>query len=86
MCQRYLWLAPLLTPLRRLINTATIAYGSLPSFIRFAPSQPDFATIITEIVLELPNLIDIVGEKKVLEWGATDGVRIQSGETWHETV
>lgn len=31
-------------------------------------------------------VIDVVGEKKVLEWGAANGTRLNSGETWHESA
>ncbi|ORY30327.1 NUDIX hydrolase domain-like protein [Naematelia encephala] len=70
-----------------LINTAAVAYGSPPSFERWAPQQPEFSTVIANVVLELPGVINSTaseGEAKVLEWGGTEaGVRIRSGETWH---
>ena len=78
-----------------LINTATVAYGSPPAFPRFAPHQPAFSTVIANVVLELPNVLELESsrtevlaqgkEHRPLEWGGTElGVRIPSGETWHD--
>ena len=72
-----------------LINAATIAFGTPPFFTRFAPQQPSFSTAIANVVLELPGLVDSVDStangEKVLEWGSMEpGVRIKSGETWHD--
>lgn len=79
----------------RLINTATIAYGGPPSFGRFAAHQPPFSTTITNVVLELPGVIEqdrlalLAGEVKQarpLEWGAADSdIRWRSGEVYEET-
>ena len=76
-----------------LIETATIAYGP-PKFTRFAPHQPAFSTVIANVVLELPGVLDLESsqeenlanrEQRPLEWGGTEhGVRILSGETWHD--
>ncbi len=60
-----------------------------PKITRYAPHQPDFATAIANVVLELPGVVDSVeissGEKRVLEWGGPEpGMRIKSRETWHD--
>ncbi|TYJ56010.1 hypothetical protein B9479_003252 [Cryptococcus floricola] len=72
-----------------LIHTATVAYGSSPSFARFASDQPSFSSAISDVVLELPRVINSSsstspgGTPRVLEWGGTEvGQRIISGETW----
>ncbi|ODO07898.1 hypothetical protein I350_03479 [Cryptococcus amylolentus CBS 6273] len=72
-----------------LIHTATVAYGSSPSFARFAPDQPSFSSAISDVVLELPRVINSSsstspgGTPRVLEWGGAEvGQRIISGETW----
>lgn len=80
--------------MNRLINTAEIAFGSPPVFSRFAPQQPQFITVIARVVEELPGILEaeanqtdgsVREEKRPLEWGSTEaGVRILSGETWHE--
>lgn len=78
-----------------LINAATVAYNSPPHFTRFAPHQPAFSTVIANVVLELPGVLELESskadsiaaeeEKRPLEWGGTEpGVRILSRETWHE--
>jgi len=72
-----------------LIDTATIAFASPPKITRYAPHQPDSATAIANVVLELPGVVDSVeissGEKRVLEWGGPEpGMRIKSRETWHD--
>lgn len=77
-----------------LIHASTIAYGTEPSYGRFASHQPEFSTAIANVVLELPGVIETTtsraeslaaesGEKRVLEWGGTEpGVRTVSGETY----
>jgi hypothetical protein len=77
-----------------LMDTAIIAYGSPPLFGRFASHQPPFSTVISNVVLELPGILELESsrpasslnqEKRPLEWGGTEpGVRTLSGETWHE--
>ena len=80
---------------RSLINTATTAYDSPPSFTRFAPGQLSFADVIARVVAELPAELEreanMPAEEKAklkslpLEWGNLEsGERIRSGETWHE--
>jgi hypothetical protein len=77
-----------------LINTATIAYASPSKFERFAPTQLPFSTVISNIVRDLPGIIESekaesVEERKLresrpLEWGGTEpGSRYRSGEIWH---
>lgn len=62
-----------------LVHAASVAYGSPPAFGRFAPNQPPFSSVISNVVLELPGVIDqsitasIPGEPpRVLEWGGTE--------------
>ena len=79
----------------RLINTARIAYGREPAYEHFAHHQPPFTTAITNIVLELPEVLErdrlsaLAGETKEvrpLEWGGTDpSVRWRSGEVYETT-
>ncbi|WVQ83170.1 hypothetical protein IAT38_005308 [Cryptococcus sp. DSM 104549] len=67
-----------------LIHTATVAYGEPPSFGRFAPNQPAFSSAISNVVLELPGVIDqsTIGSR-VLEWGGTEaGIAIASHEQY----
>ena len=83
-----------MTDKERLINTSTVAFGSPPKFTRFAPHQPEFSTVIANVVLELPQVLELEsskadslaeGDKRPLEWGGTEpGIRILSGETWHD--
>ena len=78
-----------------LICTATIAYGRPPAFGQYASQQPPFSTTITNVVAELPDVLEkdrlsaLAGEIKEarpLEWGAVDpSVRWRSGETYETT-
>ncbi|WVQ75918.1 hypothetical protein IAR50_005553 [Cryptococcus sp. DSM 104548] len=72
-----------------LIDTATVAFGTPPSFTRFASNQLPFSSVISDVVLKLPGVMDrSTGSKSentshVLEWVGTEvGQRIISGETW----
>ncbi|WVO23885.1 uncharacterized protein IAS62_005242 [Cryptococcus decagattii] len=73
-----------------LVHAASVAYGSPPAFGRFAPNQPPFSSVISNVVLELPSVIDqsitasVPGEPpRVLEWGGTGkDTRIISGEQY----
>ncbi|ADV24386.1 hypothetical protein I315_02992 [Cryptococcus gattii Ru294] len=73
-----------------LVHAASVAYGSPPAFGQFAPNQPPFSSAISNVVLELPGVIDqsitssVPGEPpRVLEWGGTEkGTRIISREQY----
>ncbi|ORX33990.1 hypothetical protein BD324DRAFT_643669 [Kockovaella imperatae] len=80
-----------------LINTATLAYGTPPSFTRFAPGQLSSEQVIERVVAELPLALakesalspeERTGLKALpLEWGNLEsGERVKSGETWHDRV
>jgi coenzyme A diphosphatase NUDT7 len=78
-----------------LINTARVAYGREPEYDHFAPHQPPFTTAISNIVIELPEVLErdrlslLAGEVKEvrpLEWGGVDpNVRWRSGEVYETT-
>ncbi|WVO16634.1 hypothetical protein L204_104313 [Cryptococcus depauperatus] len=62
-----------------LIHAASVAYGSPPSFSHFAPNQPPFSSAISNVVLELPDVIDkstsasmLEDSHQTVEWGGTE--------------
>lgn len=78
-----------------MIDTARVAYGCEPNYEHFAAHQPPFTTAISNVVLELPDVLERdrlsllageVKETKPLEWGGPDpSVRWRSGEVYETT-
>jgi coenzyme A diphosphatase NUDT7 len=78
----------------RLIDLATVAYGTVPSFERFAPGQPSFRQVISQVVYELPRSLEAEAARsktgmptvgQPMEWALMrSGKTVRSVEQWQD--